>query len=205
MNDESRTDELLSLSSSLDKVHAKSIIQMEGAMAHNKDLVVELNEKGVIGDDEITQKIERCFQSFLSDVENLVGSEICREIYGYLPGEDLAFIGDFRPTEGLDELDAAIQDWSEALKEIEDTKTSEIRQASMNLDLASKNIMSRFNAERQKLGEISSMLMEEADKITGFIPMVKAKPAPEELSKAILQVAEEINVMSNKLFVAGDE
>ncbi len=205
MNDNSRAEELLSLSSSLDEAAASKIVELEGAMAHNKDLVVELNDNGVIEDDEIAEKIERCFQSFLTDVVRLVGQDICREIYGYLPGENLGFIGEFRPGDGVDEFDAAIQDLLEALGEVEGTRSSQILQASADLDLASKSIMSRIDAERQKLGEIASMLTTEADKITGIIPLVRITSASHELSEAISHVAADIDGISHRFLAASDE
>jgi hypothetical protein len=71
------------------------LVKLESEMAGNRNMLIELNEKGIIGDTELEAKIEKCFNTFLTRVESKFGSKFCRKMYDYLPGEKLEFLSGF--------------------------------------------------------------------------------------------------------------
>ncbi len=91
--DNQRIDELRSLNSVISTEDARYIVTLENTMTKHKDMIIELNDCGIIKDDELNEKISACFDYFLSEISKYIGPETCKSIYGYESGEKLDFLG----------------------------------------------------------------------------------------------------------------
>jgi len=73
-------------------VDIDSILEFESIMTNNKDMVLELNEQGIIEDSHLEGMISKCFDVFLIKVSTEFGEGFCQGVYDYLPGEDIGFL-----------------------------------------------------------------------------------------------------------------
>src|SRR5690554_4614649 len=90
--DQRRIEELIGLDEAFEPSDAKSIVDWENDMTTKKDMVVELNRQGIIGNDELEEKLANCFNEFLKKIVLKYGVDICRKVYDYVPDETFAFL-----------------------------------------------------------------------------------------------------------------
>lgn len=177
MQNDYRVSELMELSASITKDIAEGIASLEKKLAHNKNLVIELLSQGIIKDIELKDKIERCFQLFLSEVADAYGNGICQDVYEYLPGEDLGFLNEYEPVDGVDAIKLAAVELTEALELFHSFQTYEIQErvalklASDDLNAVSLRLSKRILHERKIIDDVSLNLVAEASVIrTTILP-----------------------------------
>jgi len=90
--DKKRIDELCSLNSLISTEDARYIVSLENMMTKHKDMIIELNDYGIIKESELDDKLSACFDCFLSKVSEHVGPATCKSIYDYESGEKLDFL-----------------------------------------------------------------------------------------------------------------
>jgi hypothetical protein len=98
--DKNRKSDLLVLLNSIDIKNVseddlETVINLENEMSNNKNMLVELNENGIIDDLEYEIKIAKCFDVFLSKIVLNFGEAFCKKVYDYLPGGKLGFLDGF--------------------------------------------------------------------------------------------------------------
>ncbi|EKO3506829.1 hypothetical protein LCL63_000004 [Vibrio fluvialis] len=171
MSREERIDELISLHSGVSATVAEKIYDLELQMQLNNELVIELVEKDIILESEVTEKINRCFQVFLQGVVNTCGEDICKSIYDYLPGEKIGFLNEYKPNEidGVQAIELASIEIVNAIDLISTSRPTldlesrnRFAAASNQFKALSSSIVGRMNRRRAVLAEITSELDREA-------------------------------------------
>lgn len=81
---------------SLSEDALNALTELENEMTDNKNMLVVLNESGIVGDQEFDLKIAKCFDIFLTKTTSLLGEDLCKSIYDYLPGDELGFLEGFK-------------------------------------------------------------------------------------------------------------
>ncbi|MCF7495225.1 hypothetical protein L3V35_09200 [Vibrio sp. L5-1] len=179
MSREERIHELANLHPALSTEVVEKIYNLELQLQSNNDLVIELLERNIIAESEITEKIDRCFQVFLKDVVNTCGEDICKDIYDYLPGEKIGFLNEYKPSEidGVHAIEVASIELFNAIEVVAASKLDlesrhRITATSRHFKALSSNIVGRVYRRRAMLAEITNELDREVGVIKAAIDNV---------------------------------
>lgn len=175
MTREERINELSKLHTMISKNAAEKIYDLELELQSNKDSVVELFEKNIIIESEFIDKIDRCFQVFLKDICEEFGEDICKDIYDYLPGEEIGFLNQFKPHEidGVQAIELATTELVNCLEFTPNFKLDQISKEKIKkIKVLSNNIVMRVHRNRAFLVKLNNDLDYEAGVIKEAIRKV---------------------------------
>lgn len=93
--------------------HLTKILDAEDQMTENREHLTILCDRGVLSENELSDKLNRCFEVFVRRAAEILGEDACRRIYDYGPGEkiDLVAVGEAEQRGWL----SAINDIREAI------------------------------------------------------------------------------------------
>jgi hypothetical protein len=149
MNEE-RIQELLKLNSNLSLDDATAIYNFEVELQNDKDLVIKALSRDILSEDEVAEKLNRCFQFFLRKTVGICGEEICKDIYDYVPGDSIGFLHQYKHRE----------EEADGINSIEIT-ANKLLQATKLLELSG-----RHNFELKKMSVASEHFSELSGTIT---------------------------------------
>ena len=72
--------------------HLASLLDAEDEMTENREYLVVLHERGILSDNELSDKLNRCFEVFVRRAADILGDDVCRSIYDYGPGEKIDLV-----------------------------------------------------------------------------------------------------------------
>lgn len=105
-----RAKELSNFDVRLTSDEINEIVELENEMSDDKDSIIRLISKEILDSNNLNHYIEKCFDSFLVRVHELLGSNRCKKLYDYLPGEKLGFIVDKKQEKPLTLYDFGLED-----------------------------------------------------------------------------------------------
>lgn len=187
----------------LPKDSLDTVIELENEMTDNKNSLVDLHEKNIIGDQELELKIKKCFDVFLAKIVSEVGEDFCKTIYDFLPGEDLGFLEGFKKNR----LTNMAHEFAEMTSELRD-KISEIYgqpqrepvailQMVELLSCASDAMAHRIKEEHEVMVVINKGIMADIDKIDKMIiPAANAQFRP---AGVVRDIGNNVNAIKNHL------
>lgn len=134
------------------------LLENENKLRENKNLIISIHDRGIIEDDELFDKINKCLELFIIDVSKIIGAKACVKIYDFAPGEKIELVNNpsIKPSAQEDNFHAiAIYTISEKTNNIEKIANEVLNYSNIISELSAQTNMLALDAaiEATRAGE----------------------------------------------------